>query len=326
MSDPATTTEAPPSKEVAVRKGPSVPVKAGHIPRGIIPQTLAETAKLAQVIWESELAPKDLDTVQKVAVAIMTGLEIGLPPMQAMKSIAVINGRPCIWGDAGIALISNSGLMTKRKEEFIGTEGQDDFAAHIFLKRKGGNTADVTFSVADAKKAKLWGKTGSSGKETPWVTYPKRMLMWRARGFAFRDLFADVLMGLRFAEEQRDDDPALDAFTVPRSGLAQRLPGPSSNGFSADHVDGEMNGETRTVPVEVSEAIAEAQDDAAITFFDNLTKALAEATVPLEVQAVSVEFNGWIEHLTDPDLKQQASDMIQKRLAETTEASRKAKK
>lgn len=322
MTDPATTTEAPPSKEVAVRKGPSVPVKAGHVPRGIIPRDLAETAKLALVIFESGLQPESLDSVQKVAVAIMTGLEVGLPPMQAMKSIAVINGRPAIWGDAGVAIAANSGELKVHKEWFSGeinADGTfpDDFTAHILLKRKGGRSAEVAYSVADAKRAKLWGKTTKSGGTTPWITAPKRMLMWRARGFAFRDLFADALMGLRFAEEQRDDDPALDAFTVPRSGLAQRLPGPSSNGFSADHVDGEMNGETQ-----------EDDHSRSVKILDNLGKALAEATTPLELEAAREEFAEAIAHTEDVAVAATAATMVNDRRAEieAAETSRKVKK
>jgi hypothetical protein len=52
--------------------------------------------------------------------------------------------------------------------------------------------------VADAKAAKLWGKSG------PWTDYPRRMLKFRARGFVLRDVFGDVLKGLRTAEEVRD--------------------------------------------------------------------------------------------------------------------------
>ena len=55
-----------------------------------------------------------------------------------------------------------------------------------------------TFSVADAKAAGLWGKQG------PWSQYPKRMLAMRARGFALRNAFADVLRGLVTAEEAQD--------------------------------------------------------------------------------------------------------------------------
>ena len=51
------------------------------------------------------------------------------------------------------------------------------------------------FSVQDAKRAGLWGKMSASGKPTPWVLYPDRMLLFRARGFNLRDNFGDVLKG-----------------------------------------------------------------------------------------------------------------------------------
>jgi hypothetical protein len=54
------------------------------------------------------------------------------------------------------------------------------------------------FSVEDAKRAGLWGKQG------PWSAYPKRMMQMRARGFALRDAFPDVLKGLITAEEAQD--------------------------------------------------------------------------------------------------------------------------
>ena len=54
------------------------------------------------------------------------------------------------------------------------------------------------FSVADAKKAHLWGRRG------PWENYPERMLQMRARGFALRDSFPDALKGVITVEEAQD--------------------------------------------------------------------------------------------------------------------------
>jgi hypothetical protein len=65
-------------------------------------------------------------------------------------------------------------------------------------KRKGRKPVTAKFSVEDAKRAGLWGKQG------PWSAYPKRMLAMRARGFALRDAFPDVLKGLISAEEAQD--------------------------------------------------------------------------------------------------------------------------
>jgi len=52
--------------------------------------------------------------------------------------------------------------------------------------------------VEDAKRAGLWAKQG------PWTAYPKRMMQMRARGFALRDAFPDVLKGMITAEEAQD--------------------------------------------------------------------------------------------------------------------------
>jgi hypothetical protein len=64
--------------------------------------------------------------------------------------------------------------------------------------RRGQPPERRTFSVADAKRAKLWFKAG------PWTTYPDRMLQMRARGFAIRDVFPDALRGVITAEEAVD--------------------------------------------------------------------------------------------------------------------------
>jgi hypothetical protein len=53
----------------------------------------------------------------------------------------------------------------------------------------------------DAKAAGLQGKQG------PWTQYPKRMRQMRARAFALRDVFPDVLRGLPVAEEVMDIPP-----------------------------------------------------------------------------------------------------------------------
>jgi len=82
--------------------------------------------------------------------------------------------------------------------ETLDGEGEQ-MVATCTAKRRGYAKATVArFSVADAKKANLWGKTG------PWTQYPKRMLQLRARGFALRDAFPDVLKGLVTAEEAQD--------------------------------------------------------------------------------------------------------------------------
>ncbi len=172
-----------------------VPVGQG----GVQIQSLEGLWRFANYVAASGFAPKGMERPESCLIAIEMGLEVGLKPMQAIQNIAVINGRPSVWGDAAKAMVEASGLCADFAEWFEGTEGKDDFKAVCEVKRYG-RTRPVRweFSIADAKRAGLWAKAG------PWTQYPKRMLQMRARGFAVRDGFADVIRGLVLAEEAQD--------------------------------------------------------------------------------------------------------------------------
>jgi hypothetical protein len=172
--------------------------------RGLALATFDDAFRFAKVVAATEFAPKDFrGKPEACMLAIQHGAEIGLAPMQSLQCIAVINGRPSIWGDAAKALCLSSPACEWVTEEFEG-DGES-LVAVCTAKRKGSPKPTVTrFSVADAKTAKLWGKRGRDGQDTPWITNPKRMLQLRARGFALRDAFPDVLKGLVTAEEAQD--------------------------------------------------------------------------------------------------------------------------
>lgn len=166
--------------------------------QGVQLASLEEAYRFANAIVASGFAPKGMEKPEAVLVAIQLGAEIGLTPMAALQNTAVINGRPAIYGDAALALVRSSGLLESYKEEEIGETGSDGHGYRVTAIRKGNQAAVETFTVADAKRAKLWGKAG------PWSDYPKRMLRFRARGYVLRDLFGDILKGLRTVEEARD--------------------------------------------------------------------------------------------------------------------------
>jgi hypothetical protein len=134
---------------------------------------------------------------QDILVCVQWGMEMGLAPMQALQNIAVINGKPSVYGDALMALVQASPVC-EDIEEFFEHEGTTNPVAVCVAKRKGRKPVTARFSVEDAKRAGLWAKQG------PWTAYPKRMMQMRARGFALRDAFPDVLKGMITAEEAQD--------------------------------------------------------------------------------------------------------------------------
>lgn len=199
MTDTQTKERLPASSAANDKPAPPKPLlKAGGAVTAIVPQDIEQAYRLANVIASADMAPKSYKgNANKVMVGIMHGMEVGMTPMAALQSIAVINGMPSIYGDGAIGLVRSSGLLEDIAEVQQG-DGEN-MVAICTLKRRDQSTPIVgQFSVADAKKADLWGKAG------PWQQYPKRMLKMRARSWALRDGFADVLKGLHVAEEVVD--------------------------------------------------------------------------------------------------------------------------
>jgi len=221
------------------------------------PANLHEALEMAGVLCKSSLIPKDFQgNPGNVLVAIQWGMELGLAPMQALQSIAVINGRPSLWGDAVIALCKSHPVCEWIKESF-----DADGAAICIAKRRGDtDPVERRFSLDDAKKAQLIGKQG------PWTQYPRRMLQMRARSWCLRDAFPDLLRGMAVAEEEQDStvatvepppiDPTATATARLKSRLAPQpaLPAPPPN---MDAQTGELLPATSPASTEPADPIAD---------------------------------------------------------------------
>lgn len=202
--------------------------KAKQLPQtetfSLRPRTFEEAFRFANLIAESDLIPKEFQKrPANVLVAVQLGMELGVSPMQALQSIYVINGRPAIFGDLLPAIVLASGLLEQLDE--VG----DDKQASCTVKRKGFAPISRTFSMAEAEKA------GLPNRNPTYKAYPKRMLAMRARAYAFRDMFADILKGVAIREdiedvEERDVTPQ-EPIKTPKA-LAE--PAPSGETSGAD--------------------------------------------------------------------------------------------
>lgn len=180
---------------------------------------------MALAIKAAKMAPTGMDEHQ-ILIAIQMGLEVGLPPMTALRNIAVINGRPTIWGDTLLALVERSGKLEDMLEEVTG-EG-DQMVATCTIKRKGRPTPIVrTFSATEAIKAGLWSKD-------IWKKYSRRMLAMRARAFAIRDAFPDALGGFLLREEAEDHTPLPAEATTGSQGLLNALTKPEDDAIDVE--------------------------------------------------------------------------------------------
>jgi hypothetical protein len=213
----------------------------------IVPQTFEETFRMARTVVASGLAPAALigkltgdDAASAVAVAIMSGAELGLKPMVSLRSFTVINGKPALYGDGLINVVRMSG-----KVAYLRTGCEERNGKLVgFCEAKRLDTGEekrVEFSQDDAIRARLWDERPTVRKQVwenkekvwkdglpndaPWYRFPQRMLAWRAAGYCLRELFGDVLGGIRDefevreiaeAEEMRDITPPANKPTPPK--------------------------------------------------------------------------------------------------------------
>lgn len=207
MATDITTKAAPPPMKPA----------SGAIRNGLLaamtPNTLDDAFRLSKALAMSgDMVPKHFQgKPEAVMAALLQGASIGLPPMQSLQYIAVINGRPSVWGDALPALVMAAGHFVDVE---LAGEGEQ-MVATATLTRKDGRKVVRRFSMADAKRA------GLAGKQGPWQQYPGRMLQMRARAWAVRDGAPDALVGLSIAEEVQDYGPDAARDVTPDNSIRQ---------------------------------------------------------------------------------------------------------
>lgn len=154
--------------------------------------------QLATKLASSDLIPKSFrGKPQDLFICWAMGYQVGLTPEQSQQCIAVINGKPAMWGDDMLALC----MAHKDFEDIIETPIVKNDAIIGYtctVKRKGKADKESIFTLDMAKKAGLLAKGGV------WNQYPERMLKLRARGFGLRDAFPDALKGIKPREEVED--------------------------------------------------------------------------------------------------------------------------
>jgi len=163
------------------------------------PQNFNHYFGIAEKIAKTNMVPKNyIGKPMEIVVAMEYGMSLGLGMMQSLQEIAVINGKPCLYGDGMLAVCQGSSKYEGMQEKMLLDESGAIVGASCTVKRVGSESYTKDFTIEQAKKAGLWGKAGV------WSQYPDRMLQMRARGFALRDQFADVLRGVKSAEEVQD--------------------------------------------------------------------------------------------------------------------------
>ena len=164
--------------------------------------TLPSVCQQAAIIQKAGLLPISIKTPEAAAVVMLKGVELGIPPMQAIDGLCVINGKVSMQGQLMLALI-----YSRAPQAIIEFVKNDDKACVI---KAGRNKDDVvsqfSFTIEEAEKAGLTKKAGDV-----WKNYTADMLKWRCVARMARTKFPDVIQGCYLPEEaaeikvKRDD-------------------------------------------------------------------------------------------------------------------------
>lgn len=291
-------------------------IGGGHVV-AIIPQTFEETWRVAKAVLRGGLAPAALvgnksedDAVSAVAVAIMSGAELGLQPMVALRSFTVINGKPALYGDGLINVVRMSGRVAYLRTGCETVGGQ--MVGFCEAKRSDtGEEKRVEFSQDDAIRAKLWsdqpritkrrkdGGTYEADNDSPWYRFPQRMLAWRAAGYCLRELFGDVLGGIRDEFEVREIAEVEEMRDVTPAPAKLRPPSPTATAESV--VEAEVIDPTEIVE-ETGESVDAIVEDDGLYYgevFENLQRDMNEAMDVESVEQVWTDYD--IEALFQDD-------------------------
>jgi hypothetical protein len=167
-------------------------------PRGVELRDVDAMFRFANCYIQSGLAPNWVKKPQQLVICWAKAAELGLTPLQAVEGMMVVNGQLGIRGDLALAMCESSGKLVDTPEVQYTGEG-DELSCTVTVKRKGKKSPrSQSFSIHQAKAAGIYERS------TAWKGYPERMVYYRALGFILRDVFPDILKGIKTIEELQD--------------------------------------------------------------------------------------------------------------------------
>lgn len=161
------------------------------------PATLPDAERLADRLARSGLIPEALrGKPGDVLIVLMTGHELGLAPMQALRGLHVVNGRPIMAADLAVALVKRSPACG----HFSLLESTDARATYETQRRGEPGKTRLTWTIEQADAAGLLNRG-------PWKQTPAAMLRARCALALARAVYPDLLMGIYDPDEIADAQP-----------------------------------------------------------------------------------------------------------------------
>ena len=174
------------------------------VPVNEIPIT---TNTLAMLATTPAIPERYEGKVADMLAAVLYGREIGIPPMQAINDLYLVDGKVSMSGKLMSDLVHGRGhelrISFTPKSTIVAAWRRDPYTKELH------HAGDFTFTEADAKKAGL--------TENAWKTYPQIMRTWRAITFACRTVFGDCLGGVTHTPEELGMNTDYEVEIIPES-------------------------------------------------------------------------------------------------------------
>lgn len=170
----------------------------GGMLESVSPDEWTMITNQAAVLVKTGFLPGAIKTAEQALAIILTGRELGIPTMAALRSIDVIQGKPAVSPQLMLALINT----TKELEHFDCPTGKD--GAVCTMKRKGRAAHSAPFGPKEASALGLSDKAN-------YKSQPATMYQWRAVAACARVVFPDVILGLYTPDEMGAEVEVNDA-------------------------------------------------------------------------------------------------------------------
>lgn len=170
------------STALAVRE-PSRSALTGATPE----HDFARLLNMGRELITTGFLPSAIKTPAQVAAIVLTGRELGIPPMHALRSIHIIQGKPTLAAELQLGLFHRAGGKSQVKKS-------DATVCEMSFTHPNGSSHTETYTIDDAKRANLLNKDG-------WKNYPKAMLRARCISSGLRIVAPDIIAGIYDPEE-----------------------------------------------------------------------------------------------------------------------------
>ncbi len=146
----------------------------------------------ATMLVKTGFLPESIKTPEQAMAIMLTGRELGIPPMTALRKIAVIKGNPTVSPELMLAMCKKHYAVLGKVFQYAVVS--EDEKGCAFWAKTPETEYTGTFSETDAKSAGLIGKQN-------WTSYKAAMYRARAISLTLRVVCPDVILGLYTPDE-----------------------------------------------------------------------------------------------------------------------------